>query len=182
MTKNPLDRVYERLLILRCQAGDEAAFEDLVERYGARLSYFLRKLLGRTDAGEDLAQDVWFDVWRGLPRLRDADAFVAWLYRIARNHVFRQLRHPVRPAGPLDETIAAEEVDERLNPQDMARVQEAMEHLSPEHREVLILAFMEEMSCEQIAGIISCPAGTVRSRLHYAKQAMRQRIGKEIQP
>src|SRR5205085_12653515 len=81
------DRLYERLLVLRCQAGDEAAFAELVGRYGPRLAYYLRKMLG-PDA-DDALQEVWLDVVRGVGRLADPGAFPAWLYRVARVRVLR---------------------------------------------------------------------------------------------
>lgn len=78
------DRLDEALLVLRCQTGDEAAFVELIARYGQRLRYFVRKRLGRDDAVDDVLQEVWIDVLRQLPRLNDVGAFVAWIYRIAR--------------------------------------------------------------------------------------------------
>src|ERR1700704_3773579 len=81
------ERLYEHLLVLRCQTGDENAYRELVARFGPRLLYFLRKLVFRVDRADDLAQDVWIDVLRQLPRLKDAGAFTAWLYRIAHGKV-----------------------------------------------------------------------------------------------
>ena len=78
-----VERLYERLLVLRCQTGDAAAFAELVARYGPRLGYYLRKLLGGLDGAEDLLQEAWIDVFRHIPNLRDPAAFSAWLYRIA---------------------------------------------------------------------------------------------------
>src|SRR5436305_674956 len=84
------DRLYERLLVLRCQAGDDAAFAELVGRYGPRLAYYLRKMLG-PDA-DDALQEVWLDVVRGVGRLADPGAFPAWLYPVARARVLRVRR------------------------------------------------------------------------------------------
>src|SRR6185369_3767369 len=77
------ERLFERLLVLRCQTGDEDAYRELVGRFAPRLRYFLRKLIGQPDRADDLAQEVWIDVLRQLPRLKDAGAFTTWLYRIA---------------------------------------------------------------------------------------------------
>src|SRR5947208_17148091 len=96
------EQIYERLLVVRAQAGDEAAFGELVERYSPRLRYFLRKPLTSADGAEDALQDVWLDVFRHLPRLADPQAIVAWLYRIARDRAFGRLRK-MRPAEQLDE-------------------------------------------------------------------------------
>src|SRR2546423_8731433 len=86
------DRLYERVLVLRCQAGDEAAFAELVQRYHPRLHYYVRKLLGDLKSVDDVLQDVWFDVFRSLPRLVEPGALARWLYRIARDRAFRLLR------------------------------------------------------------------------------------------
>src|SRR5688500_12888113 len=99
----PAEQIYERLLVLRAQAGDEAAFGELVEAYSPRLRYFLRKLVASADGADDTLQDVWLDVFRHLPKLNDPQAFVAWLYRVARDRAFGRLRKTRRGEKPLDE-------------------------------------------------------------------------------
>lgn len=180
---DPAERLYERLLVVRCQAGDEAAFAELVERYAPRLRYFLRKLLGDGHAAEDALQDVWLDVVRAIPRLADAGAFAAWAYRIARDRAFRRLRRRRgRPAdAPLDgEALADESAGEEAFAAERAEaIHAALDGLSPEHREVLVLRFLEGMSYDDIARASGCPLGTVRSRLHHAKRALRRALGRE---
>ncbi|HMC12564.1 MAG TPA: sigma-70 family RNA polymerase sigma factor [Pirellulaceae bacterium] len=183
--------IYERLLVVRAQAGDEAAFAELVERFSPRLRYFLRKLLGascrerppwRSDEAEDALQDVWLDVFRNLPRLADPQALVAWLYRIARDRAFGRLRKARRIEQQFDETLvvdtaAADEGD--FSPEDAAHIHTALDELPPEQREVLVLRFLEDMSYEQIARVIGCQLGTVRSRIHYGKRALRGALEKD---
>src|SRR5262249_60009676 len=89
---DPRDWLYERVLVLRCQGGDGDAFAELVERYQPRLRYYLRKMIREAHAAEDALQDVWLDVFRSVPRLAEAGAFRAWLYRVARDRAFRELR------------------------------------------------------------------------------------------
>jgi RNA polymerase sigma-70 factor (ECF subfamily) len=170
-----VDQLYERFLILRCQAGDAAGFEELVGLHNARLWYYVRKLWGDVHGAEDLLQDVWFDVFRGLPRLTEPGAFRAWLYRIARLRVFRQLRKRRVGWVPLIETdrVQDEPADDEFTPEDAARIHVALGELVIEHREVIVLRFLEEMSYEEIAQVVGCPVGSVRSRLHYAKRALR---------
>ena len=167
-----LERLYEQVLVVRRQAGDEAAFAELVERYAPRLRYYLRRML---DAGDpdDVMQDVWLDVFRGLPRLNDAAAFPAWLYRLARDRVLRTIRRRPR-TQPLLDLDVPDEADEPFSAEDAARIHEALAELPPEQREVLVLRFLEEMSYDDVARVIDCPVGTVRSRLYYAKQALRR--------
>ena len=97
------DRLYETVLALRCQAGDEAAFAELVERYQPRLRYYLGKLLRDVQGAEDAVQDVWLAVFPAVSRLADAGAFRAWLYRIARDRALRELRKRRPPVRPLEE-------------------------------------------------------------------------------
>ena len=171
------DDLYERVLVLRCQAGDGAAFAELVGRYQPRLRYYLRKMLAGTDRAEDVYQDVWCDVFRALPRLANPGAFRAWLYRIARDRALRLLRRRRPPHRPLDTVEVIDDADEdELTAEDVAHVHAALDELAPEHREAVVLRYVEGMSYEEIARVAGCQLGTVRSRLHYAKRALRRAL------
>src|SRR3954447_6111932 len=85
------ERLYERVLVVRCQTGEPAALAELIARYGPRLRFYLRKMAGDA-AADDLLQDVWIDVFDKIVRLKDAGAFGAWIYRIARDKAYRELR------------------------------------------------------------------------------------------
>ena len=167
---DPADQIYERVLVVRCQAGDEAALVELVERYQQRLGYYLRKMLAGTTGAEDAAQDVWYDVVRALPRLANPAAFRAWLYRIVRDWAWRILRRRPPPHRPIDDVeVAANGTADEFTAEDVAIVHAALDQLAPEHREVVVLRYIEDMSYEEIARVAGCPLGTVRSRLHHAK-------------
>jgi RNA polymerase sigma factor (sigma-70 family) len=86
------DRLFERLLVLRCQAGDEAAFAALMDRYQPRLRYYVSKMLFGLREPDDVLQEIWIDVFRAISRLIDADAFRAWLYQVARARMVKQFR------------------------------------------------------------------------------------------
>lgn len=171
------DRLYERVLVLRCQARDQAAFEEIVARYSPRLRYYLRKMLGGGPAAEDALQEVWLEVFCGITRLIEPGAFPAWVYRVARDRAFRDLRRR-RSYFPLEDFDLIDDVDdtEAFSAEDAGRIHEALDALLPEHREVLVLRFIEDMCYEEIAGVVGCRLGTVRSRLHYAKRALRRVI------
>jgi RNA polymerase sigma-70 factor (ECF subfamily) len=171
------EQIYERLLVVRAQAGDEAAFAELVERYSPRLRYFLRKLLASADGADDALQDVWLDVFRHLPRLADPQALVAWLYRIARDRAFGRLRKAGRAEQLADEGAVIDQAtaeEDEFSPEDAQRIHAALDALPPEQREVLVLRFLEEMSYEEIARVVGCQIGTVRSRIFYGKQTLRR--------
>jgi len=169
-----VERWYETVLVLRCQAGDEAAFGELVGRYGPRLRYYLRKLLGEIDSVEDVLQDVWLDVFQSAARLAEPAAFSTWIYRIARDRAYRQLRR--RRPRPMEDVEPAfnPRVEEEFSQEDAERIHASLDQLAPEHREVLVLRFLEEMSYDQIAHVTDCRLGTVKSRIYYAKGALRR--------
>lgn len=172
---DPVDWLHERLLVLRCQTGDQLAFEELIALYQPRLRYFLRAMLRGDREVDDHLQEIWFDVYRGIARLSEPAAFAAWLYRIVRNRAFRALREQREPPRSLNgiDPPTKEDEETRWSAEDAEHLHAALDELAPEHREVLLLRFIEEMDYESIARVTDCPVGTVRSRLHYAKRALR---------
>lgn len=174
------ERLYERLLVMRCQTGDDDAYRELVGRFGPRLRYFLRKLVARADRADDLVQEVWLDVLRQLPRLKDAGAFTTWLYRIAHGKAMLEGRRNGRaPATTTAVEDIADEKEESFSPEDAARIHAALDQLEPIQREVLVLRFLEELSYDEIGQIVGCPLGTVRSRIHYAKSNLKRHLERE---
>ncbi len=180
---DPLDRVYERLLVLRCQTGDEAAFTEIVARYQSRLRLYLRQMLAGADshAAEDVLQDVWLDVFRSIGRLDDTGALAGWLYRIARDRAWRVLRRKGVTPASIEHVEIVDRADDSPDV-DVEQVQASLGRLPVEQRELLLLRFVEQMSYEQIASAVGCELGTVRSRLHYAKRALRELIERKERP
>lgn len=181
---DPTDRIAEHVLILRCQTGDGAAFEELVLRYSPRLRFYFRKMLGDVHQADDALQDVLWDVYRGIPKLSAVGAFSTWVYRIARDRAFRELRRRRLPNRSIDELELAvtAENDGEFTSEDAAQIHAALDTLAPEHRDVLMLRFLEDMSYDEIARATDCPVGTVRSRIHYAKRALRRAMERTIEP
>jgi len=171
------NRLIEELLVLRCQIGDSSALVELIERYQAPLRYFVTRLLEEPQMAEDVLQDTWLAVVRKIHTLRRFDTFSTWLYRVARNNVYKQLRKRKHLCLPQEDLAAPKANEEPLfSPEDAARVHECLERLSPEYKEVLMLRFLEQMSYGQISQVIGCKVGTVRSRIHYAKRALKREM------
>jgi RNA polymerase sigma-70 factor (ECF subfamily) len=169
----------ERLIVLLAQQGDRDAFRRLVDLYDGRLLYFVRRILGGADGALDVLQSVWLEVHRKFAHLRSPDAFRTWLYRVAHDQAVTELRRKTRrpilfeeiPACPPDVAHEAEPVFDNAE-----LVHAGLLGLSVDHRRVLTLHFLEGMPVEEIAEVVGCSAGTVKSRLHYAKAALRRRI------
>ena len=118
---------------------------------------------------------MWLDVFRHVGRLADPAAFPAWVYRIARRSGPAALAEALAGIDDvIEETIAARSSEPVFTAEDAQRVHAALDELPPEHREVLLLRFLEELSYEEIARVVGLPLGTVRSRIHYAKRGLKQ--------
>lgn len=184
MPRTPEERLQqaeERLTVLLAQSGDREAFSKLVELYDRRLYYYLARLLGNSDDALDVLQGVWLRVHRYLDRLDSPAAFRVWIYRIAHRAAMTELRRRSRGfrlsqsvEQPPPEAAQAEDDLERFENAEL--VHRGLQQLSLEHRQVLTLRFVEEMSIEEIAAVIHIRPGTVQSRLYYARQALREVI------
>jgi len=166
------------LLVLRCQAGDEQAFAALYRAFNPRTLRYLRGLLD-TRSAEDVHQEVWLTVYQKIATLANPRGFRTWLYQVTRHRAIDFLRREKRQSDLL-QTVEEDGVDEAVHPTDdplpstvSPHVQAALDRLSPAHRDVLILQFWEEMSYAEIALVVGCSVGTVRSRLHHAKRNIR---------
>lgn len=165
------------ILVLRCQIGDTDAFEELFKQYQPRLRYYIRRLDAKTDNIDDMLQDIWLSVYRKIEKLKEPRAFPVWVYRIARNKVFGGFRNKRRFAPLPEERVLSEIKDEPDIPTDRAEaIHKALDNIQPHHREVLTLCFLENLPYQQIAEIVGCGLGTVKSRIYYAKQSLREEM------
>ena len=160
-----------QLLVLRCQAGDDRAFTQLMGQFGARTLGYLRGIVG--DSADDVQQEVWLAVYRGVATLANPGAFRTWLYRTTRHRAVDYLRRQHREREliadvPL-ETLADVEAPASAEITMTDAMLDAMTQLTPVQREVLQLRYREDMSYAEIALVLGCPIGTVRSRLSAAK-------------
>jgi RNA polymerase sigma-70 factor (ECF subfamily) len=167
------ESLYEQTLVIRSQLGDEAAFAELVERHGPRLLWFTQQMMQSSpDSVADVMQDTWLAIYRGLPRLLDASRFRPWTFRIARDRIYREYRRR-KMSGLDDARLTEAEPPEPESGIDREQLHRCLSLISPAHREVLVLRFFEDLSYEEIARITSASPGTVRSRIHYGKQALK---------
>jgi RNA polymerase sigma-70 factor (ECF subfamily) len=171
-----LESIREMSWVVRSRAGDRDAFLALVRQYETRLLCFIRRFERDPSAAVDVLQNVWLTAWKSIHRLRDPAAFRTWLYRIAHGAVVGSIRAEQRRREVEQERF--KQLPNQDTPPPSAAVDEvdlldyALGQLSPEHRVVVTLRFLEDMTIEQIAEATECPIGTVKSRLHYAKQAL----------
>lgn len=172
--------IHERLLVVQSQARDPAAFRELVARYEGRLVYYIRRMTGDSTDSYDVMQEVWILVFRRLSTLQAPEAFRVWLYRIAHDVAVSYLRRRRKLPTPMSEEVdfsqEVEEWDEMQALDNAELVHRTLEQLSPAHREVLTLRFLEELELTEIAEVVGCEIGTVKSRLHYAKRSLREQI------
>lgn len=161
-------------LILLIARGDGEALEELYRRFSVILFNFLLRLVGDTAAAEDLLQDVFLSVWKGAGRFRSASSVKTWLFAITYNQAVSWLRkRRDAPMSGIDSRVVepGAEIAALQNLQDQA-VRKALQSLSPNHRAVIELAFYFDCTYAEIAEIMGCPVGTVKSRMSHARQQL----------
>jgi RNA polymerase sigma-70 factor (ECF subfamily) len=174
-------------LVQRVQAGDVRAFDQLINKYRERLFAIVYNLTANREDASDLTQEAFIKAFRSIRHFKGDSSFFTWLYRIAVNASLTHLKrsrlrrffsfetlHEDISQSELIEALAdkmqsdkpalAKELQEKLN--------EALQRLSPNHRTVVVLFEIEGLSHQEIAQVMECSEGTVRSRLHYAKQQL----------
>jgi RNA polymerase sigma-70 factor (ECF subfamily) len=167
--------IYEQTLVVRSQLGDERAFEELLKVFGPRLFQFAHRMMNSApEQIDDVLQEVWLAIHRGLPSLLDVTKFRAWAFRIARDRIFREFRRRKITFEPIEEESTEVISEHDSDSLDSEELHHSLAQLSPEHREVLMLRFLEDLSYEDIARVTRQSVGTVRSRIHYAKRALRR--------
>lgn len=165
-------------IVVRCKSGEREAFEQLFELYQPRLKYYVRRLDSSGSETEDILQNIWVTIFRKIHKLRDNSSFPVWLYRIARNEVFGRFRKNNKLFELPEERELAQYKDDNheFSAEEAEKLQKALNKIHPCHREVLTLSFIEQMSYQQIAEVVGCNIGTVRSRIFYAKQSLRKEM------
>ncbi len=167
----------EVALIQKAQAGGEAAFRELVERYQRRTYWIAHNMVGSYEAAQDISQDAFVRVFRNLQRFDTKKNFYTWLYQIVVNLCIDHLRKEShKRAADLDEVggVPDEEHKQPLpatsRTEMRGRVQKTLNSLPPKYKAVLTLRDIQGFSCEEISQIVGCTNATVRWRLHRARK------------
>jgi RNA polymerase sigma-70 factor (ECF subfamily) len=184
----------DALLVQRAVQGDQHAYELLVIKYQRRIERLIARMVRDVDAVEDIAQETFIRAWRALPKFRGEAQFYTWLYRIAVNTAKKALmerkrdplvsEHAFKSADDENETSRTEnelttsETPEALlaSKEIAAAVNSAMDALPTELRQAISLREIEGLSYEEIAEMMNCPIGTVRSRIFRAREAISARV------
>ncbi len=172
---NQNERINDELLVIRVQEGAAEAFTELVQRWQDRLWRLAWRLTDDEQAAWDVLQDAWIVISRRIRRLADPAAFPAWAYRITSNKSRDWIRRR-RRIRRADEAYGGRrrEADSGGNPTQHANLRDALADLSGRDRAILSLRYEDDFSTAEIAEILGIPSGTVKSRLHYARQRLRQ--------
>ena len=181
------DDADENDLVAASARGDQDAFRRLVERYRRLVLHVAFRSMGDMSLAEDVAQEAFIKVFRGLPHYRPEKPFVHWLHRVVANAVTDELRRK-RLTLPLDEMVNPPESTEG-DPEDVASqhdvqqaVRDAIAALPPRYREIITLQVFHELTYEEIAGRLQLPLGTVMWRLNMAKRLLRKQLGDVFRP
>jgi RNA polymerase sigma-70 factor (ECF subfamily) len=177
--------------VRRAQEGDVRAFEQLFQQYHRGIYNAIYQMVRNDADASDLTQEVFVRAYRALPRLQTPEAFTSWLYRIALNLSRNWLRD--RGRVRVESLEVASDDGEEGSTRDIAdptgdpasltqtrdmqeRVQKAVAGLSPDHRKVVTLHHLEGLSVEEIAGVMGCSIGTVKSRLSRARENLKRKL------
>jgi len=171
-------------LVRRIRGGDEAAFRELVNRHGDALYAMAVAALGSAADAEDIVQETFLGAFRRLGAFEGRSSVKTWLVRILLNHVSKLRRsRRVRQAMSLDQQPGGL-ADRRLESRSPAAAVESrvdvaamLRELSPEHRDVIVLRELRQMSYDEMAEALRVPRGTIESRLHRARQELKRRFG-----
>lgn len=179
----------DEILIKKSKNGDMEAFELLVRRYENKVYTVAYRFLGNHADASDLAQETFLRLYQALPGFRGDSSFMTWLYRITANACRDELRRQQRyhtvsldsEAGNNNTQAFLQAPGHIPSPEEAVEkkefnetIQQCLNNLSEEHRLVLVMREIQGMSYEEIAGVLNCSLGTVKSRLNRARQAFRE--------
>lgn len=183
------ESVTDKQLVERVQRGDKRAYDLLVLKYQHKIVGLVGRYLRDQDEVQDVTQEAFIKAYRALPRFRGDSAFYTWLYRIAintaKNHLVSRSRRPPDTDVDVDmeEGMHQESLSDAVNPENSlatdqleAVVYKAIDDLAEDLKVAVTLREFEGLSYEEIAEVMDCPVGTVRSRIFRAREAIEKKI------
>ena len=173
------DRIFDEYLVVMSQGGSRKALAVLVRRWSPRLQRYCARLLRSQDLGEDVMQEVWISALHGLARLGDPARFPAWIYAIATRRCADAVRGRARSRRLSAGVSALHGIDHPVDshqskPERGLDLSAAIERLPLDQRLTVSLHYAEDLSVEEVAAVLNVPPGTVKSRLHHARIALKQ--------
>ncbi len=186
-----MEPAHERELVERCRGGDEGAFQELVEAYKDLVFALIARTVQNRGRAEDLAQDVFLRIHRGLPYFRGEARLSTWIYRIVANVCLQDqaktgAHHALEAAVPIDDGgtpggVAPAAVDRRFDDLELRdRLEKAVARLPVQYRLVIAAHYLDGVRYEEIAEALGLPLGTVKTQLHRAKQQLRRLLETEL--
>jgi RNA polymerase sigma-70 factor (ECF subfamily) len=182
----------DAVLVAQAQGGDTAAFGQLVERHQDTLFNGISRLVRRREDAEDLMQEAFIKAYRGIGSFQGRAKFTTWLYSIAMNVVisYRRKKGALRHGNPISLHEGADPDGRPIDARDPGRrpdvvaehrevrerIEDGIARLDDEHRTVVVLRDLQGFAYETISGLLECPIGTVKSRLHRARLALREQL------
>lgn len=189
--------VGDKELVERARRGDVESYNVLVSRWEKKIFNYLLRLTGNREDALDLSQETFFKAYQGLKTLDDVEKFPPWLYRIAHNQAFSQMRSegrrgreeteswPEREEGSglpaAGESVGLKGSGHRVFPLELELIVErALEELSTEQREAILLKVHQGFKFAEIAEILSCPVSTVKSRIYSGFEQLKKSLGEDV--
>nr|WP_298897093.1 sigma-70 family RNA polymerase sigma factor [uncultured Altererythrobacter sp.] len=169
-------QLYDELLVTLIQGGDRKAADQLVKRWHPRLLSAARRYANDTGLAEQLVQDCWLGIWRGIVGLRDPSMFAPWAFAILRNKGAKTIRSQImdrKRRGEASERSAPAQQEEGI------ALAQAFASLSPDQRLAAHLHFVEGLTLQEIAKVQRIPVGTTKSRLFHARQKLKAALTME---
>jgi RNA polymerase sigma-70 factor (ECF subfamily) len=183
---------YEDELVELCQAGDRQAFEEIFTLYRDDVFRFAYLVVRDANLAQDVVQEAFLKVFRSIGRFQHRSSFKSWLYRIAVNEAITLLRRRKikEELDPMPDAASGQGMVQNardwqpeeavLESEERHILRGAIDHLDPVHRSVVVLKYFHEFSDTEIGAIIGCPPGTVKSRLHKARELLRQSMARQM--
>ena len=180
-----MEAINERELVERCRRGDEGAFQELVDRYKTLVFALIARTVQDRSRAEDLAQDVFLKIHRGLPYFRGEARLSTWIYRIVANACAEQPRSPAAVAVSIDEDPSAGRatavLDRLFGDLELRdRLEKAIARLPPHYRLLIAAHYLDGVQYEDLAEALMLPLGTVKTYLYRAKQQLRRLLETEL--